>query len=86
MDQNHSAALGAKILTKEALVQAELLKVQLHGMLLKLDPLRPEKRLSRKNQTVNSKKLKTEGNPLLRAMLVSAGISVLISLFFLRIR
>lgn len=39
MDQNHSAALGAKILTKEALVQAELLKVQLHGMLLKLDPV-----------------------------------------------
>ena len=39
LDQNHSAALGAKILTKEALVQADLLKVQLYGMLLKLDPV-----------------------------------------------
>jgi len=39
MDNHHSAALGAKILTREALAQAELLKVQLHGMLLKLDPV-----------------------------------------------
>lgn len=41
MDTHHSAAYGAKILTKEAIAQSELLKIQLHGMLHKIDPVSP---------------------------------------------
>ncbi|KAK3913578.1 Ankyrin repeat and SAM domain-containing protein 3 [Frankliniella fusca] len=69
MDTHHSAALGAKILTKEALAQAELLKVQLHGMLLKLDPMRPEK--FRKNKSASAKSRK-ERRMIYGAVIMSA--------------
>jgi len=77
MDTHHSAALGAKILTKEALAQAELLKVQLHGMLLKLDPMRPEKFRKSKAASVKSRK---ERRMIYGAVLMSAGISLLLAL------
>lgn len=78
MDNHHSAALGAKILAREALAQAELLKVQLHGMLLKLDPLRPEKSIKRKIQS--AKKAEKDRKVILGAVLMSAGISLLLAL------
>lgn len=81
LDPHHSAAVGAKILTKEALAQAELLKVQLHGMLLKLDPMRPEKCRKTRSASVKSKK---ERRAIYGAVLVSAGISFLLALILRR--
>ncbi|KAJ1520732.1 hypothetical protein ONE63_003827 [Megalurothrips usitatus] len=81
LDSNHSAAMGAKILTKEALVQAELLKVQLHGMLLKLDPLRSDKSPSR--QKGSAKKSRKKQHGLIGAVLMSAGLASILLAFLL---
>lgn len=86
MDSRNSAAYGAKILAKEAIAQAELLKIQLKGMLHKLDPLNADKGLTYKSKSTSSKKSRTCEKGVLGGVVMTASISLFLLAIILRRR